>query len=149
MKKGDFYGITGKIGSGKSGLLGVILEEIPFYSGEVYKNGSVAYVEQEPVIFSATIKENILFGAEMNEKRYARALKQSCLEADLELFDDGEDTVVGEKGVTLSGGQKARLALARALFIDADIYLFDDPISAVDSKVGKKIYEKVILKMRK
>ena len=64
------------------------------------------------------------------------------------MLDDGEDTVVGSKGVTLSGGQKARLALARALFVDADIYLFDDPISAVDSKVAKKIYENVIVKMR-
>ena len=94
------------------------------------------------------MKENILFGAEMNEERYNSALKRSCLEADLELFEDGEDTMVGEKGITLSGGQKARLALARALFVDADIYLFDDPISAVDSKVAKKIYENVMLKMR-
>ena len=94
------------------------------------------------------MKENILFGAEMNEKRYLNAIRGSCLEADLELFEDGEDTMVGEKGITLSGGQKARLALARALFVDADIYLFDDPISAVDSKVAKKIYENVMLKMR-
>ena len=70
------------------------------------------------------------------------------MEADLELFKDGEDTMVGEKGITLSGGQKARLALARALFVDADIYLFDDPISAVDSKVAKKLYENVMLRMR-
>ena len=148
VKKGEFCGVTGKIGSGKSGLLGVLLEEIPYYSGEVQKYGSVAYVEQEPVIFSASIKENILFGAEMDTGRYADALKRSCLETDLELFEDGDDTLVGEKGITLSGGQKARLALARALFVDADIYLFDDPISAVDSKVAKKIYENVMLQMR-
>ena len=148
MKKGEFCGVAGKIGSGKSGLLGVLLEEIPFYSGEVQKYGLVAYVEQEPVIFSSSIKDNILFGAEMDTGRYADALKNSCLETDLELFEDGENTIVGEKGVTLSGGQKARLALARALFVDADIYLFDDPISAVDSKVAKKIYENVMLKMR-
>ena len=67
------------------------------------------------------------------------------MEADLDLFEDGEDTIVGEKGITLSGGQKARLSLARALYVDADIYLFDDPISAVDSKVAKKIYKNVIL----
>ena len=148
MKKGEFCGIAGKIGSGKSEILGVLLEEIPYYSGEVQKYGSIAYVEQEPVIFSSSIKDNILFGAEMDTGRYADALKNSCLETDLELFEDGEDTIVGEKGVTLSGGQKARLALARALFVDADIYLFDDPISAVDSKVAKKIYENVMLKMR-
>ena len=68
--------------------------------------------------------------------------------ADLELLENGEDTVVGEKGITLSGGQKARLALARAIYCEADIYLFDDPISAVDSKVAKQIYERVILKLR-
>ena len=72
----------------------------------------------------------------------------SCLDADLEILEDGDRTLVGERGITLSGGQKARLALARALYFDADIYLLDDPISAVDSKVAKKIYDNVILKMK-
>ncbi len=72
----------------------------------------------------------------------------SCLDADLEIYENGSETIVGERGITLSGGQKARLALARALYFDADIYLLDDPISAVDSKVAKKIYDNVIMKMK-
>ena len=148
IKKGEFCGITGKVGAGKSGLLGVMLEEIPYYSGEFASGGTLSYVEQEPVLFSATVKENILFGRDFDQELYSHALRDSCLVADLELLENGEDTVVGEKGITLSGGQKARLALARAIYCDADIYLLDDPISAVDSKVAKQIYERVILKLR-
>lgn len=102
-------------------------------------------MEQEPIIFSATIKENILFGAEYDEERYDSSVYKSCLNADLEILEDGDNTMVGERGITLSGGQKARLSLARALYFDADIYLFDDPISAVDSKVARKIFDKVML----
>ena len=83
IKKGDFCGITGKVGSGKSGLLGVILEEIPYYSGSYGRGGIISYVEQEPVLFSDSVKENILFGAEFEEKRYNNALRDSCLLADL------------------------------------------------------------------
>ena len=147
IKRGDFCGITGKVGAGKSGLLGVLLDEIPYYSGQVAKEGLISYAEQEPVLFSTTGKENIVFGSEFNDGRYRAALKDSCLEPDLELLENGEDTIVGEKGITLSGGQKARLALARAIYIDADIYLLDDPISAVDSKVAKQIYQRVVLKL--
>ena len=83
IKKGGFIGITGKVGSGKSSLLSVFLEEIPFYSGECLKKGTIAYVEQEPVIFSMTIRENILFGAEFVKSRYEDCIRRSCLEADL------------------------------------------------------------------
>ncbi len=72
----------------------------------------------------------------------------SCLDAALKILEDGDQAIVGQRGITLSGGQKARLSLARALYFDADIYLFDDPISAVDSKVAKKIYENAIMKMK-
>ena len=133
----QFYGITGRVGSGKSGLLGVILDEIPFYSGGYAKNGTVAYVEQEPIIFSATLRDNILFGRQFNQTRYKESVERSCLLSDFSLFEDGDMTMVGQRGITLSGGQKARLSLARALYFDADIYLLDDPISAVDSKVAK------------
>ena len=125
----------------------MLLDEIPYYSGQVAKEGLISYAEQEPVLFSTTVKESIVFGSEFNDGRYRAALKDSCLEADLELLENGEDTIVGEKGITLSGGQKARLALARAIYIDADIYLLDDPISAVDSKVAKQIYQRVVLKL--
>ena len=132
--------MTGKVGSGKSLFLAAILGELPFYSGTLSVEGSKAYVEQEPVLFSDTIKSNILFGRRFNAAEYSRALSMSQLKADLELLPEREKTVVGEKGVTLSGGQRARLSLARAIYADADIYLLDDPLSAVDSKVAKKIF---------
>lgn len=83
FKKGKFYGICGKIGSGKSGLLGAILNEIPYYSGSFMKKGSVIYVEQEPIIFSTTVRENILFGKVFNQQQYDYSIRNSCLEADL------------------------------------------------------------------
>lgn len=94
-------------------------------------------MEQEPVVFSATVKENILFGKDFNQQQYDYSLRNSCLSADLELLENGDETLVGERGITLSGGQKARLTLARALYANGDIYLLDDPISAVDAKVAK------------
>ncbi len=91
------------------------------------------------MIFSETIKNNILFGREFSTDLYQRVIEQSCLISDFEILDKGDETLVGERGITLSGGQKARVSLARALYAEADIYLFDDPISAVDSKVARKI----------
>jgi len=139
FRKCTYYGITGEVGSGKSGLLGAILGEIPYYSGVIAVGGSISYVEQEPIIFSMNVRDNILFGKAFDQKMYDYVLHASCLESDLEILDAGDQTMVGEKGITLSGGQKARLALARALYADADIYIFDDPISAVDAKVARQI----------
>jgi ATP-binding cassette subfamily C (CFTR/MRP) protein 4 len=136
------YGITGKVGSGKSGLLAAILGEVPYYSGKLEVRGSIAYVEQEPVIFSDTVKNNIIYGKPFNQRLYNEAIRISCLVSDLQLFQKGDQTMVGEKGITLSGGQKTRLSLARAIYADADIYIMDDPISAVDAKVAKEICEK-------
>jgi ABC-type multidrug transport system fused ATPase/permease subunit len=84
-----------------------------------------------------TIRDNILFGKVFDQKMYDHVIYASCLQSDLQMFDGRDQTMVGEKGITLSGGQKARLALARALYADSDIYILDDPISAVDAKVGK------------
>ena len=95
-------------------------------------------------MFSDTIHNNILFGRAFDEIQYDRAINLSCLKADLMIIPEGDKTMVGEKGITLSGGQKARLALARALYGEAEIYLLDDPISAVDSKVAKKIFHNCI-----
>ena len=106
-------------------------------------------MEQEPVIFSETIKNNILFGKEFSADLYQRVIEQSCLISDFEILEKGDETLVGEKGITLSGGQKARVSLARALYAEADIYLLDDPISAVDSKVARKIQEKCIKPLSK
>jgi ATP-binding cassette subfamily C (CFTR/MRP) protein 4 len=101
------------------------------------------------VIFSETIKNNILFGREFSADLYQRVIEQSCLISDFEILDKGDETLVGERGITLSGGQKARVSLARALYAEADIYLLDDPISAVDSKVARNIQEKCIKPLSK
>ena len=140
-----FYGITGKIGTGKTSLLRAFIQQMPFIKGRIFISGSFSYAEQEPVIFSESIRANVIFGAEFEEKRYWTALKKSCLIDDLKMFEAGDETEIGERGTNLSGGQKARLVLARALYFDADIYLFDDPISAVDAKVAKHIFEEAIL----
>lgn len=108
-------------------------------------------MEQEPILFSDTVRNNILFGRSFEHERYEEAVRLSCLGPDLKTLSEGDLTMVGERGITLSGGQKARLSLARALFADADIYLLDDPISAVDARVGRKIFENCIkpLSLRK
>ena len=95
------------------------------------------------MIFSTTVRENILFGKKFDKEKYQKALECCCLQEDLEFLEKGDKTTVGERGITLSGGQKARLSLARAVYSDSDIYLLDDPLSAVDSKVGRKIYEQI------
>jgi ATP-binding cassette, subfamily C (CFTR/MRP), member 4 len=148
FQKGVFYGIAGKVGSGKSGLLGVILGELPYYSGQFGLKGSISYVEQEPIVFSDTVRNNILFGLPFDQQLYDRAVDQSCLTTDFQILERGDETMVGEKGITLSGGQKARLALARALYADSDIFVLDDPISAVDSKVAREIHEKCLNQLR-
>lgn len=149
FQKGVFYGIAGRVGSGKSGLLGVILGELPYFSGHFGMKGKISYVEQEPIVFSDTIRNNILFGIPFDQQRYDNVVEQSCLIADFEILEHGDATMVGEKGITLSGGQKARLALARALYADGDIFILDDPISAVDSKVAREIHEKCLKQLRK
>ena len=139
FKQKGFYGVVGKIGGGKSSLLLAILEEIPYCQGRLMKQGSVAFVEQEPLIFSTTVRQNILFGKPLEKEKYKRVLECCCLEEDLNMWEKGDETMVGERGLTLSGGQKARISLGRALYSDSDIYLLDDPFSAVDAKVGRRI----------
>ena len=106
--------------------------------------GKIAYVEQEPVIFSDTVKNNIIFGRTFDQNHYDQVIKQACLLPDLKIFTEGDQTIIGEKGITLSGGQKARVALARSLYGPASIYIFDDPLSAVDSKVAKMLFHECI-----
>jgi len=140
----EFIAVIGKIGSGKTSFLLSFMQEIPKTHGSLSFSGSLSYVEQEPVIFSGSIRENITFGIPFEESLYTRVLRACNLDEDLEQFDYGDQTLVGERGVTLSGGQKARLSLARALYAQRDIYLLDDPLSAVDSRVGRLIFEKAI-----
>ena len=106
--------------------------------------GKVAYASQEPWIFSGTVRQNILCGLEYDAERYQRVIEACALLDDFRLFSDGDCTLVGERGTSLSGGQKARVNLARALYIDADIYLLDDPLSAVDTRVGRHLFDRAI-----
>jgi ABC-type sulfate/molybdate transport systems ATPase subunit len=125
-----------------------ILGEIPARPGPkdravpgVFVNGSVAYVSQEAWIFSGTVQENILFGAPLEPERYRQAVRLSMLHSDLKIMPGGDQAEIGEKGVNLSGGQKQRVSLARAIYKDADVYLFDDPLSALDSSVSRRVFE--------
>jgi ATP-binding cassette subfamily C (CFTR/MRP) protein 4 len=141
---GELVAVVGAAGSGKSTLLQVILKEIPNLSGNLNIRGSLSYAPQEPWIFSGTLRENILFGEDIDERRYQEVIRMCCLEQDISRFSFGDNTLVGEKGVMLSGGQKARVSLARAIYRDADVYLLDDPLSAVDVHVANIIFYECI-----
>ena len=136
--------ITGPVGSGKSTLLSVIAGEISNASGTIDHQGSFIYLPQTAWVFSGTIKENILFGQPFEESKYERIIDVCALKEDFKRLPDGDQTVVGVRGEVLSGGQQARVSLARAVYADGDIYLLDDPLSAVDFKVGQHIFNKCI-----
>ncbi|XP_077986963.1 LOW QUALITY PROTEIN: ATP-binding cassette sub-family C member 4-like [Glandiceps talaboti] len=144
MTSHELLGVIGPVGSGKSSLLVSLLGELPQIDGVVKCTGTPAYAAQQPWIFSGTVRQNILFGKEYNQERFSEIVYVCALEKDMQILPKGDLTPVGERGVTLSGGQKARVSLARALYHDADIYLLDDPLSAVDSEVGRHIFEKCI-----
>ncbi|XP_042479352.1 ABC transporter C family member 3-like isoform X2 [Macadamia integrifolia] len=137
--------ICGSIGSGKSSLLSCILGEVPKVSGSIKLNGTKAYVAQSPWIQSGKIVDNILFGKKMDTERYEMILEACSLKKDLELCAFGDQTIIGDMGINLSGGQKQRIQLARALYHDADIYLLDDPFSAVDVYTGTHIFKECLL----
>lgn len=122
-------------------MIQCILGELKPAIGTIKVNGSVSYASQEPWLFSGTVRQNILFGQHMNKKRYVTVVKKCALERDFELLPHGDKTVVGERGASLSGGQRARISLARAVYRKADIYLLDDPLSAVDTHVGRHLFE--------
>jgi ABC-type multidrug transport system fused ATPase/permease subunit len=119
-----------------------LMKEMQTIKGEIEMKGSVFYVAQEPWIFNGSLRQNILFGKEYDKQRFETVLKACCLDKDLLLLSDGENTMIGEKGINLSGGQRARVSLARALYYDAQIYLIDDPLSAVDANVAKYLFNK-------
>ncbi|CAK7336525.1 unnamed protein product [Dovyalis caffra] len=133
--------VCGAVGSGKSSLLSSILGELPKISGTLKLCGTKAYVAQSPWIQSGTIEENILFGKDMDRERYEKVLEACSLKKDLEILSFGDQTVIGERGINLSGGQKQRIQIARALYQDAQIYLFDDPFSAVDAHTGSHLFK--------
>ena len=147
IKKGEFICVIGEVGSGKSSLLQAILNNMLSLTrgSRIYINGSISYVSQIPWIRNATIKDNILFYQSYDEEKYNKVIELSQLRQDLEIFEAGDLTEIGEKGVNLSGGQKARISIARALYSNKDIYLFDDPISALDANVGMNIMNQCII----
>ncbi|XP_043243521.1 multidrug resistance-associated protein 5-like isoform X2 [Amphibalanus amphitrite] len=144
VPKGTLVGICGPVGAGKSSLLSAVLGLMRLRSGQVALDGSCAYVGQQPWILNATLKENIRFGHSFDAKRYFTALRACSLHKDVTTLPGGDETEIGERGINLSGGQKQRVALARALYADREIYLLDDPLAAVDSHVGKHIFQEYI-----
>lgn len=146
VNKGSLVAIVGQVGCGKSSLLSSLTGEV-IKLGTVSKvnvDGSIAYVPQEPWIQNATLRYNVTFGKHYKEKTYKQVLDSCTLTEDLSILDAGDLTEIGEKGINLSGGQKQRTSLARAVYSNRDIYLLDDPLSAVDARVGKHIFENVI-----
>ena len=144
VTKGELIAVIGRVGDGKSSLLGAMLGEMTRSEGSVMLRGDVAYFGQTSWILSATVKDNIVFGHRFDPVFYDQVLDACALRSDLAVLPQGHMTEVGEKGVSLSGGQKARIALARACYARADIYLLDDPLSAVDAHVGRHIFDQVI-----
>ncbi|KAJ7527162.1 hypothetical protein O6H91_16G039700 [Diphasiastrum complanatum] len=145
VKSGMRVAVCGVVGAGKSSLLSCILGEIPKLAGKVTVAGTTAYVAQSSWIQSGKIQDNILFGSPMDKRKYEHVLNVCALEKDMHMFSHGDQTEIGERGINLSGGQKQRIQLARALYQDADIYLLDDPFSAVDAHTGTELFKKCVL----
>lgn len=145
IKTGEKIAICGEVGSGKSTLLAAILGEVPNINGVVDCHGKIAYVSQTAWIQTGSIQENVLFGLMMDPTRYAKVLENCCLVKDLEMLPFGDLTEIGERGINLSGGQKQRIQLARALYQDADIYLLDDPFSAVDAHTATILFNDYVM----
>ncbi|CAI5503205.1 unnamed protein product, partial [Closterium sp. Naga37s-1] len=143
VEPGKLVAVVGATGQGKSSLVSALLGEMPMVSGDSPPiiRGRVAYVSQVSWIFNATVRENILFGLPYERQRYERAVRVSALERDLELLPGGDLTEIGERGVNVSGGQKQRISIARAVYSDADVFFFDDPLSALDAHVAKQVYD--------
>nr|XP_039333979.1 multidrug resistance-associated protein 1 isoform X2 [Saimiri boliviensis boliviensis] len=144
IPEGALVAVVGQVGCGKSSLLSALLAEMEKVEGHVAVKGSLAYVPQQAWIQNDSLRENILFGCQLEEQYYKSVIQACALLPDLEILPSGDRTEIGEKGVNLSGGQKQRVSLARAVYCNSDVYLFDDPLSAVDAHVGKHIFENVI-----
>ncbi|KAG1695172.1 hypothetical protein DVH05_020813 [Phytophthora capsici] len=144
VKKGDFVVVHGSVGSGKSSLCSALLGEMEKMNGKVSVNGRVAYYSQQPWIQNMTIRENILFGQTFDHNKYQNVLDACGLLPDLQQFPSGDATEIGQKGINLSGGQKARVSLARACYSEADVFILDSPLAAVDAVVQSEILNKCI-----
>ncbi|KAJ2466825.1 Multidrug resistance-associated protein 1 [Coemansia sp. RSA 2337] len=144
IKQGEFVAIVGKVGCGKSSIVSALCGEMPLESGEACIFGSIGYVSQKPWIMNATFRDNILLGNEYDEERYNRTIEACALTEDLKLMPAGDMSEIGHAGINLSGGQKTRLALARAIYMEADVFIFDDLLSAVDAHVERHLVERVL-----
>ncbi|KAF9106139.1 hypothetical protein BGX29_010389 [Mortierella sp. GBA35] len=153
LHRDELLAIVGPVGSGKSSFCMALLEEMPLVSGSMTvahhqdtrrRPITMSYSAQSPWIFAGSIRSNILFGSTFNQERYDKVIKACELTRDLKLFPKGDATLIGERGVTLSGGQRARVSLARAAYRDSDVYILDDPLSAVDPKVGSALFRNCI-----
>ncbi|XP_011301174.1 probable multidrug resistance-associated protein lethal(2)03659 [Fopius arisanus] len=144
IEKGKLYIVIGAVGSGKSSLISAILGEMYISGGRVDIKGGMSYASQEAWVFGSTVRQNIIFGQPYDRQRYQRVIKACALLSDFKQFPQGDQTVVGERGSSLSGGQKARINLARSVYRQADVYIFDDPLSAVDTHVGKHLFEECL-----
>uniref|UniRef100_A0ACD5XQA7 Uncharacterized protein n=2 Tax=Avena sativa TaxID=4498 RepID=A0ACD5XQA7_AVESA len=145
VKAGEKVAICGEVGSGKSTLLAAVLGEVPKTEGTIQVCGKIAYVSQTAWIQTGTVQDNILFGSLMDRQRYEETLARCSLVKDLEMLPVGDRTQIGERGVNLSGGQKQRVQLARALYQNADIYLLDDPFSAVDAHTATSLFNDYVM----
>ncbi|KAK9869557.1 hypothetical protein WA026_003310 [Henosepilachna vigintioctopunctata] len=146
LLKGTLCAVVGPVASGKTSFLKVLLNEIPNTTGIVEINGSISFSSQKPWLFPSTIRNNILFDQEYHESRYQEVIRVCGLIDDLKYLAEHDMTVIGSKGFSLSGGQRARINLARAVYREADIYLLDDIFSALDTKLGKYVFEECIMK---
>ncbi|KAH1017925.1 hypothetical protein HUJ05_008511 [Dendroctonus ponderosae] len=144
VAKNSLTAVVGAVGAGKSSLISALLGEMDKISGSVNSWGSMAYVPQQAWIQNATVRDNITFGKPFDKIKYDKVIEACALKPDFKMLDYGDQTEIGEKGINLSGGQKQRISLARAVYADADVYLLDDPLSAVDSHVGKHIFDQLI-----
>ncbi|XP_019620313.1 PREDICTED: multidrug resistance-associated protein 5-like [Branchiostoma belcheri] len=145
LPKGTLTGVCGSVGSGKSSLISGILGQMRVVCGTVGLTGSVAYVAQQAWIMNASVRDNILFGEDYDQQRYEDAVRTCSLTHDFNVLPAGDLTEIGERGINLSGGQKQRISLARAVYSNRDVYLLDDPLSAVDAHVGQHIFTHCIM----
>ncbi|XP_048405261.1 cystic fibrosis transmembrane conductance regulator isoform X2 [Stegostoma tigrinum] len=147
LEKGELLAVAGSTGSGKSSLLMMIMGELEPSEGKIKHSGRISFSPQVPWIMPGTIKENIIFGLSYDEYRYTSVINACQLEEDITVFPNKDKTVLGDGGITLSGGQRARISLARALYKDADLYLLDSPFSHLDVTTEKNIFESCLCKL--